>query len=148
MSDQTNPQDAVPTPPSELAAQLQQSGAHAQDIDVTALLKQMASLQAQVDKLNAEKGIPADPVAAAKDDVLAHVTARQAQYPTEDFSPIVKALKELPDSEAITPAHSGRIQTLVTQFVGTHARHELSYVKELADTFHLAILDRALAAVV
>lgn len=144
MSDQTS-QDAVP---SEFAAQLVESGAHAQDIDVTAMLTQIKALQAQVDKLNAERGIPADPVAAAKDDLLAHLTARQAQYPDEDFSPLVTAVKTLPDSEAITVAHTGRIHGLVSSFVNARGRHELGYVKDLAEALHLSILDRVVAAVI
>lgn len=151
MSDQTSPQDVTPevTPAgSPFQSELLNSGAQAQNIDVTALLDQLNALQAQVDKLNAEKGIPADPVAASKDDLLAHLEARAAQYPNEDFKPLIQAVKSLPDSDAITVAHSGKVHELISEFVESLPRHELGYVKALSRVFHMGILDRTIAAAV
>lgn len=149
MSDQT-PTDAVPEG-SELHDALVQSGAHAQAVDVDAMLAQMQAMQAQYEQQNkmladriksleAERGVPSDPVAGAVANLLAHVEARAAQYPNDDFSDIIKEIKALPESGAITVSHTGLIHDMVSEAVDDRPRHELGYVKRLSRDLHRLIL--------
>lgn len=130
MSDQSNPQDAVPT--SALAEQLKQDGAHAQTVDVEAMLRQMAAMQAQIDALNRERGIPTDPVAAAKQDLLDHLKARAAQYPNNDFSELINEVANL--GETVTSDGASLVHTLVTEKLDELPHHELAYLKVLSSS--------------
>jgi hypothetical protein len=152
MSDQT-PNDAVPEPQSDLQAQLINSGAHAQTVDAEAILTQMQAMQAmyearqnsleqEINRLKTQQGIPIDLVEAAKADLLNHLEARAAQYPNDDFSDVIKMVKNLPDSDRLTVNHTALLHDVVSEAVDTRPRHELGYIKTLAKGLHRLMLEK------
>lgn len=135
------PQDAVPA--SELQAQLVASGAHPVQIDSEALLAQIQALQERLGILEKERGVPSDPIAGGKANLIAHIQARAAQYPYTDFSEILQAAKDLPDD--MTRDHTDFVKTLVTEFVDTFKHFELGYLPQLATTLHKEVLKKAVS---
>lgn len=140
------PQDAVPpTPPNspERSAMLE-AGAHAQDVDVNAMLATIQAMQERLQMLEAERGVPSDPIKGAVSNLLAHVEARAAQYPYVDFSEILTAVKDLP--ETLTRDHTEFIHSLVTEFAGALKGLEIHYLPELSGALHRHVLKKAIAA--
>jgi hypothetical protein len=94
-------------------------------------------LQAQVDRLMAERGVPADPVAAAHEDLKAHVAARKAGNPSYDFSELEKTL----DVERPTVNDAEKVKLAVEQHHATDGKSETEYLAQLARNLHRATLD-------
>lgn len=142
------------TPQSELQAQLIENGAHAQYVDADAMLAQMKAMQDQYDsqqkaliariqQLEAERGVPADPIAGGKADLIAHIKARAAQYPTDDFSDVLAAAEALPDDDTLTANHTAYVHDVVSNAVAVRPRHEIGYIKELSGKLHSLVLKKA-----
>jgi hypothetical protein len=120
------------------------AGAHAQDVDVNAMLATIKAMQERLQALEAERGVPSDPIKGAISNLVAHVEARAAQYPYIDFTEILNAVKELP--ETVTRDHTELVHSLVTDFTNTLKGLEVHYLPELSGVLHRAVLKKAVAA--
>lgn len=129
------------------AKAMAESGARPNTVDADALLRQIQMLTARMAVLEGERGVPSNPVAGAKQNIIDHVNARAAQYPTHDFSELRNVLTRLPDHEQLTPAHSDLVRTLIGEVVAAGKHYELAYLPELATVFHKAVLKVATNAV-
>lgn len=145
------------TPVSDFQAQLVASGAQATQVDANAILAQMQAMQAQYEanaarmeaelkSLRTQQGLAPDAITGAKDDLLAHLTARAAQYPNDDFRDIIARVKALPEGPGVTVAHTALVHDLVSEAVDTRPAHELGYVKHLSKILHRLVLDRTVSA--
>lgn len=114
------------------------------DAQINAMLEQMNALQAQVNQLNAERGVPLDRVDGYRQQLLAHFKARKdAAHHGTDFTPTENALAALPEnSDKITATHSESALHAVEQFVKAHPGKELEYLAILANELHQVVLDR------
>lgn len=140
-------QDAVPEPQtSDFQQELIAAGATPQFPNVEQMLAQMAAMQKQIDALNAERGVPANPIEGAKVNLLDHIKARAAQLPGIVVDELKKTIESLPD--VITTDHTSLIMTLVEELLSNSSpvAHELSYLPELARDFHKAVLKDKVAA--
>lgn len=108
--------------------------------DVAAMLATIKALQARVEAVEAEKGIPSDPVAAAVDNLTAHVKARAAQYPNHDFSAVLDALNNLP--ETVDTKSTELLKALVDDLASEYRNLEIDYLPKLARAAHLAVAKR------
>lgn len=152
----TTPQDlnpvGAPVTAEELAAkaaadpmtqELLASGATATQVDAVEMMNQIKQLQARLAQLEAERGVPSDPIAGALQNLKDHVNARAAQYPLHDFTEVKNLLDSLPtDSEALTTAHTGLTQLTVNEFTDVLKHLEIGYLKELASALHKHVLKR------
>lgn len=128
-------------PPSELAHELVASGAHADSVDVNALMAQMETLQARIRNLEAERGVPSDPVAGALQDLKVHTQALANAWPWHDFSAVLKHLESLPVAEALTKDHTELTRAVVGGFTRI-AKHieNADYLDQLANDLHINVL--------
>lgn len=138
------PQDAIPPQTSEFQQELIAAGAKPVQIDYEALLAHQKWLEGRLAALEAERGVPSDPIAGGKANLIAHIEARAAQYPYVDFSEILDAAKGLP--EAMTRDHTDLLRTLVSDFAGSLKHLEVGYLPELASDLHKEVLKKAVSA--
>ena len=124
------------------AEELVNAGAHPVDVDAESLLAEIRKMQAQIDKLNAERGLPSDPVQGAVQNLVHHVKARAAANPTADLSMLQKELEGLGNSPSAKDAE--RVRNLVADTLDDHGYiyHELAYLERLARDLHTAVLER------
>lgn len=141
-------QDATPPTPqtSEFQQELIAAGATPQFPNVEQMLAQMAAMQKQIDALNAERGVPANPIEGAKQNIIDHVKARAAQLPRVIFDELSQTLAALP--EVLSQDHTSLIMTLVDELLANagSVAHELSYLPELARNLHKEVLKGKVAA--
>jgi len=141
-------QDAGPvTPPtSDFQQELIAAGATPQFPNVEQMLAQMAAMQKQIDALNAERGVPANPIEGAKQNLADHIKARAAQLPSIVVDELKKAVEDLP--EVITPDHIALVETLVEELLinSSPYAHELGYIPVLARDLKKAVLKDKVAA--
>jgi GTP cyclohydrolase III len=137
--------DDVKTPEpvtSPEAEELVAAGATPVQADVNAIIAQlqaqMAAQDEQIKALLAERGIPSDPVAAGVLDLIAHVEARQAQYPQFDFSELTDVLKSLPDQPS--DKDTALVNTVVEDILQAARHLEVEYLGVLARTLHKNVL--------
>src|SRR5258708_16747442 len=78
---------------SPLAEELVAVGAQPTTVDANELLRQMAALQDRIKAMEADRGIPSDPIEAGKVNLLAHVQAHANANPSFDFSSVLKSLE-------------------------------------------------------
>jgi len=97
----------------------------------------VSALESQVAALLAERGIPADPIAAIKKNLADHLAVRAAMAPSVDFTHSRKTVDELPDNP--TSAHTAALLHSVTRH--KHTEPDMSYVHHLAEELHQTILD-------
>src|SRR6266849_4786453 len=119
------------------AAALAEAGAAPVDVDPEALLAQIQLLQTQMASLLAERGVPADPIAAGVMDLRDHVVARSMAVPDrkDEFADLVKALKDMPDRPtADEVAYARAALDEVRPFEGSE------YVHQLAAGLHKLVL--------
>lgn len=131
------------TPPVAVSAEAQQmldAGVTPFIPDVQAMLATITALQARVAAVEAEKGIPSDPVAAAVKDLTAHVKARAAQYPNHDFSSVLDALDSLPETPDTKSTEL--VKALVDDLAYDYKHLEIDYLPKLARSLHLAVAKR------
>src|SRR4029077_3317831 len=140
----TTPTDNPPAPASDLQAELLASGAAPVTVDAEALLAQIKALTARVQAMEAEKGIPSDPIKAALNNLVSHVEARASQYPNHDFSELHSTLTTLP--EQITQTHTALVKSLVEGVVAQLKHAEISYFPELARNLEQAVLKTAVGS--
>jgi hypothetical protein len=134
-------QDAAPTPgTSDFREELIQNGAHAQDIDVEALKASMLAMQNRIKALEAERGVPSNPIAGAVSNLLAHVKARKAALPQFVDNGLHEFLEKLP--EDITSDHAAQAEALVTDTLSQNSavKHELAYWPLLVNDLKKAVL--------
>lgn len=129
--------EAVSSPEAE---ELVAAGARPVEVDVDAILAQVAAMQAQIDRLNAERGVPSNPVASAVQNLVHHVKARAAQNPTHDLSVVLAELEALP--EELSSKDAERVRNILDDVMEDCAdiRHELSYLPRLARDLHTVVL--------
>lgn len=135
--------DGNPQAPSVEAQSLVDAGATPYVPDVAEMLRQMRELQSRVDTLQAERGIPSDPVEAAVKDLVTHVKARQDANPTFEFSKDLKdQLKYLTENPDYRPdSNAAELLALGIEDAVSRGRHlELSYLTELARNVRREVL--------
>lgn len=125
---------------SETAKEMVDSGVTPYIPDVAAMMATIQALQERVKAVEAERGIPSDPVAAGVSDLTAHVKARAAMYPNHDFSSVLDILNNLP--EVIDLKTSELLKTLVDDLVAEFHNLEVDYLPKLARSLHIAVAKR------
>jgi len=130
----TKPVATEAAPTSNLAAELVATGATPVKVDVESLVKQIQELQAQQAKLMAERGIPADPIAAQIQALKDHLTVQSKANPLHADS-YTKALSYVDglDSKSLTGDQAQKAVRLVDRIQRSHPQHELAYSRELAE---------------
>ena len=124
------------------------AGATPAPVDYDALLKNLDLMQKRVAMLEAERGVPADPIAAHVKNLTDHINARSAAVPTIDMSVIKDTLAKLPENSAdVTPAHTNYVKELVHALVDKFRANEFDYLRELASNLHLEVLKLAVPSV-
>lgn len=116
------------------------------EVDVNALIKQLqeqaARQQAHIETLLAEKGIPADPVAAQVLALQQHVAAQAGANPWHSDSYVaLKSYVDKLESESLTTNKAAKALSLVDGLREVHPGHELAYVRQLARDLHTMTLD-------
>lgn len=115
-------------------------------VDVEALIADLqakqAAAQAQIAQLLAERGIPADPVAAQIQALQDHLHAQANANPNhaEAYTPVLSYVDKL-KSDGLTDKQAFKARTLVEDLHDTHAGHELAYSRQLARGLHVMTLD-------
>ena len=130
-----------PANASDEAKEMVAAGAVPQQVDVNALLAQLQALQARVQVMEAEKGIPSDPVAAAHKNLYDHVKTRQhmhALYP-EAFAETLKVLDQAKEDglDALTADDVAYIRECVDGLPSTVEGKD--YLQELAHDLRGAV---------
>lgn len=133
--------EPTPVAPDSLAGNIIASGGAPVQPDLSAMQAQLDAMTAAYNKLMAERGIPADPVAAAVMDLSQHVAARTAAVPHTDYSRLTKAVKDLAAKTTVTAADVDKAQLEYDDIhTGTRTRHELDYIGELFRNLKRAVL--------
>lgn len=105
---------------------------------MTAKTDRVADLERQMASLLAERGIPADPIAAFKKNIWDHITARAAMTPGVDYSALLQRVESLP--EDLTTSNTAALQFALSLYKDPEA---LAYVRQLTDELHQHVLDKA-----
>ena len=128
---------------SEYAQEMIAQGFRPNEVDVNAMLAQMQKLQTQVDALNAERGVPLDPVDGHRKHLWAHLTLRDRARPDVDVTEVKRLLSSLPEvSDSITAKQSEAVHFAVEQLLKAHPGKELEYLGILAGELHQMVLNR------
>ncbi len=136
--------DGNPQAPSVEATNLVEAGAAPYQPDVAAMLAQMKALQERVDSLQADRGIPSDPVEAAVKNLLAHVRARKAANPSFDFAELIEQLQYLEEHPDFKPDDSAaQLTALAVEDAVERGGRDFVYLRELARDFRKAVLKAA-----
>ena len=109
-----------------------------------ALATDVAQLQAQVASLLAEKGIPADPISAGLKNLTDHINARAAMAPQHDFSKVLARIAAMVEEGYVVTAVETEALRVAIRLLHVPAV-DISYVHQLAEELHLAVLDSATA---
>lgn len=119
---------------SELADELVASGARPVSVNIDDLVRRIEDLQAAQAKMMAERGIPADPLAAQIQALGDHVRVQANANPahTEDYAKLLSHVDSL-DSKKMTPDIAAKTVRLVSRVQAKHPQHELAYVRQLAE---------------
>jgi erythromycin esterase-like protein len=116
------------------------------EVDVNALIADLqataARQQEHINALLAEKGIPADPIAAQILALQQHIAAQAGANPwNSDSYAALRAYVEKLDSESLNSNKALRTLNMVDSLRETHPGHELAYVRQLARDLHTMTLD-------
>lgn len=116
------------------------------EVDVNALIRQLqeqaAAQQKHIENLLAEKGIPADPVAAQVLALQQHVSAQANANPWHsDSYTALKSYVDKLESDALTTNKAAKALSMVDSLREVHPGHELAYVRQLARDLHTMTLD-------
>lgn len=116
------------------------------EVDVAALIAQLqaqaAAQQKHIEALLAEKGIPADPVAAKIQALQQHVDAQANANPWHSESYVaLKSYVDKLESEGLTDKKAQKALRMVQAVQAKHPGHELAYVRQLADDLYTMMLD-------
>lgn len=134
---------------SDEAKDLTEAGAKPDSVDDVSLLAQIQRLQEQMATMNAERGIPSDPIEARVLSLKAHAKAQADAHPAYDFSELLTVLDEIPaKSSDITPDDTALVKETVDDFMEVNGplRHDLGYVQQLSRDFSRDILKARKAA--
>jgi hypothetical protein len=117
------------------------AGAKPSPVDVNALLDQIQRLQAQMDAVNADRGIPSDPVGAAVKNLTDHVAARLASSDQVDLKNLADALKKLSENDGPYEKDVALISDLVEEAIDNHPQrfHDFHYLRILARDLRKAV---------
>lgn len=118
----------------ELAKTLVESGAAPVSVDIDALVAQIQELQRVQEKLLAERGIPADPIAAQIQALGDHLKVQASANPAhaESYAKALEYVGSL-DSKTLTSSDAAKAVRLVSRIQAKHPQHELAYVRQLAE---------------
>lgn len=136
-------------PTSEVSPEAQamiDAGARADTVDVSALMDQIQRLQAQMDAVNAERGIPTDPVAKAAQDLYVHVKARQDSSVELDLKELLTELEKTASDNGVVDEKSvAYITDLVDEAIANHPHrsHDFPYLATLARDLRKAVHNSA-----
>jgi len=128
------------------ANDLVSSGARPVQPDMAAIVKQ---LQDQADKANqqiaalmAERGIPADPIAAQLQALADHVRAQSNANPmhSASYTDLASYVGNL-TSDNLTSDRGQKLRYLVEDLQARHPGHELAYIGQLARDLYRSTLD-------
>lgn len=136
----TTPKDETVVSPEAQA--MIAAGATANTVNVDALLAQIQRLQSQMDAINAERGIPSDPVEAALQNLTVHVQARQDSSAELDLVALAKALTAASDAgKGISAKHAADITDLVEEAIESHPHraNDFPYLRTLARDLRKAV---------
>lgn len=133
------PQDVSP----EALAMVQQGAAPAQP-DVSELLRQMSDLQNRVASLQAERGIPSDPVEHALTNLRDHVTARKnSSVVLADSAEHVELAALLKPADTNLSASDAELLALaLDDMVAAFPSMDLAYLRTLVRDLRRAVLKR------
>lgn len=130
--------EGKPLEVSEAAKTLVNEGVTPYQPDVTELLRQMNALQSKVSAMQAERGIPDNPVEFAVKNLSDHVTAHGNANPSLDTSSVRNAIKEFSDNPT---KNGGELLSLyVDDLVGANPHLDLAYLRQLARDVRKAVL--------
>lgn len=128
---------------SEYAQDLVNQGFRPNQVDIDAMLAQMQKLQAQVDLLNAERGVPLDAVDGHRKHLWAHLGVRDTARPDVDMTEVRSLLSSLPEvADNITAKQTEALHFAVEQLVKAHPGKELDYLSVLSAELHQLVLNR------
>lgn len=111
---------------------------------VADLQASMAAQQAQISQLLAERGIPADPIAAQIQALQDHVHVQASANPNhkDTYAPVLSYVDKLTsDAVKANPNKALKAANLVGALRETVPSHELSYAHHLAKGLHTLVLD-------
>lgn len=115
-----------------------------QDVDtvVAKLQAQMAQQSTMIAQLMAERGIPADPIAAQIQALQDHLHAQANANPlhADVYAPVLSYVDGL-KSETLTTGKAFKARNLVEDLHESRSTHELAYAKQLAKGLHTLTLD-------
>lgn len=128
---------------SEYAQALVDEGYRPNEVDISAMMAQMAKLQATVDALQAERGVPLDAVDGHRKHLWAHLTLRDAARPDVDVAEVRTLLSALPEvSDHITAKQTEALHFAMEQLLKAHPGKELDYLGVLTAELHQLVLNR------
>jgi hypothetical protein len=128
---------------SEYAQELVDQGFRPNEVNMEAMMAQIAKLQSTVDALNAERGVPIDAVDGHRKHLWAHVAVRDAARPDVDMEAIKTLLSSLPEvSDNITARNTEALHFAMEQLVKAHPGKELDYLTVLTSELHQMVLNR------
>jgi hypothetical protein len=136
---------------SDEAKTLAEAGAKPTTVDADSMLATIRKMQAQLDNLNAERGIPADPIDANIQAIEQHVTQVSNAHPTVDFGELKTAVKDLRSQfdDGLNESHTDYFKATVEDLLHgglSHLAHELGYIWQLTRGLHREILKNKASA--
>jgi hypothetical protein len=96
------------------------------------------SLLKRIAALEAERGVPSDPIAVGKENITTHLAVRAGMLPQHDFSDLTKRAGSINSAEDAT-AFANAVRLF--QDRNGAAGHELAYVRQLAEDLNQTYLD-------
>jgi hypothetical protein len=130
--------DTTSVPIGEAAQTLLASGAKPFVPDVEEMMRQMQALQTRIAAMEAEKGVPADPIVAAVGNLQDHVQAKVNAHPGLELNEISTVVKELADHPNINMVTV--VRELLGKLIKRYRHVDFSYVEELATDLATAVL--------
>lgn len=128
---------------SEYAQDMVNQGFRPNQVDIDAMVSQMAKLQATVDALNAERGVPLDPIDGHRKHLWDHLKVRDWARPDVDMAEVKKLLSALPEvSEHIAATATEALHFAMEQLIKVHPGKELEYLAILTGELHQMVLNR------
>lgn len=146
MTETTPEAPTIPTS-SDFAQQMVEVGMQPTAVtqaDLDKMLAQMNALQAQVNQLNTERGVPLDRVDGYRQQLMRHFKGRQdAAHIGTDFAAPESALGTLPENpDDITALHTESLVHALEMFIKQNPGKELEYLGILANELHQVVMER------
>lgn len=113
------------------------------DADYQKMLAQLAALQDNVNRLNAERGVPIDQVDGYRKQLQSHLQVRVNGRPDVGFELVTATLAALPENpDDMTQAQTELLHSLLTELVRQHPGKEIDYLSVLSAELHQSVLAR------